>query len=422
MEDTEVLIIGAGMAGLAAARRLHRAGRHFLVVEAANRVGGRVVTDVVDGFRIDRGFQVVNTAYPRLAALVDLSALRLGYFREGVLVRHRGDLVRYAHPVRDARGTPAMAKDLARHRIGTLADHARLAGLLARYAGMPVSRLLDTEERTAAEALSSLSPAMLDGLVRPYLAGVFADPDLGVSEHVLAMVVRSFARGRIGLPAAGIAAVPEALAAPLPRGRIRLAQRVDRLDGMTAWTSSGPLRARAVIVATDPVTAARLVPAVAAPRMLPLTTVYHVASRPPLREPVLVVDGDGWRHGGVLNTIVVSNAVPSYAPGGRALIATTLAAADADERAVRRELARVYGTPTDGWEHLTTVRIPDALPEAAPPTHRLRRPTRMTEGLYVAGDHRDSPSVQGALASGWRAAAQADADLARQHQIASTHA
>jgi hypothetical protein len=237
---------------------------------------------------------------------------------------------------------------------------------------------------------------------------VFADPELATSSHVLAMIVRSFVYGRIGLPRTGVGAVPAALAAPLPAERIRLHTPVERLRGTTADTPSGPVRARAVLVATDPVSAARLLPELPAPAMHALTTVYHAAPEPPLEEATLVLDADAYaRPGGspIANTVVVSNAVPSYAPPGRHLIATTLAAPDADHAAIRTDLARVYGTATEEWEHLATVRIPEALPDASPPVGRLRRPVALGDGRYVAGDHRDSPSVQGALTSGWRAAA-----------------
>ncbi|GLY86722.1 NAD(P)/FAD-dependent oxidoreductase [Actinoallomurus iriomotensis] len=407
MTDTDVLIIGAGMAGLAAARRAQRDGVDFLLLEAGDRVGGRVATDETDGFLLDRGFQVVNTAYPRLAALVDLAALDLGCFRSGVLVRHGDRLERYAHPLRDPRGVPGMLES-AVGGVGTVTDRVRLAAIIARYAALPPPRLLDEPETTTAQAMSGLSPAMLDGLVRPYLTGVFADPELATSSHVLAMIVRSFVHGRIGLPRTGVGAVPAALAAPLPTERIRLHTPVERLSGTTAHTPSGPVRARVVLVATDPVTAARLLPELPAPVMHALTTVYHAASEPPLEEATLVLDADGFaRPGGpsIANTVVVSNAVPAYAPPGRHLIATTVAAPDADHAAVRAELARVYGTVTEEWEHLATVRIPHALPDASPPMDRLRRPVALGDGRYVAGDHRDSPSVQGALTSGWRAAA-----------------
>jgi Flavin containing amine oxidoreductase len=314
--DTDVLIIGAGMAGLAAARRAQRDGVDFLLLEAGDRVGGRVATDETDGFLLDRGFQVVNTAYPRLAALVDLAALDLGCFRSGVLVRHGDRLERYAHPLRDPRGVPGMLES-AVGGVGTVTDRVRLAAIIARYAALPPARLLDEPETTTAQAMSGLSPAMLDGLVRPYLTGVFADPELATSNHVLAMIVRSFVHGRIGLPRTGVGAVPAALAAPLPTERIRLHTPVERLSGTTAHTPSGPVRARVVLVATDPVTAARLLPELPAPVMHALTTVYHAASEPPLEEATLVLDGDGFaRPGGpsIANTVVVSNAVPALRP------------------------------------------------------------------------------------------------------------
>lgn len=404
--DTDVLVIGAGMAGLAAARRLHCDGADFLVLEAGDRVGGRVVTDVAGGFLLDRGFQVVNTAYPRLTALVDLSTLDMGWFRAGVLVRHGDRLERYAHPLRDPLGVPGTLASAVRG-IGTVADRVRLAAIIARYAALPPARLLREPETTAAEVMSGLSPAMLEGLVRPYLSGVLADPALGTSSHALAMIVRSFVHGRLGLPRTGVGAVPAAIAAPLPADRIRLRAPVERLRGTVAHTPSGPVRARAVLVATDPVTAARLLPELPLPGTHALTTVYHAAPEPPLDEATLVLDGDGARRPGgpsIANTVVVSNAVPAYAPPGRHLVATTVAAPDADHDAIRTELARVYGTATGDWEHLATVRIPHALPDAAPPLGRLRRPVALGDGRYVAGDHRDSPSAQGALAGGWRAA------------------
>jgi phytoene dehydrogenase-like protein len=406
--DTDVLIIGAGMAGLAAARRLHREGADFLVLEAGDRVGGRMATDEAAGFLLDRGFQVVNTAYPRLRALVDLDALDMGWFRAGVLVRRGDRLERYAHPVRDPRGIPGLLES-AVGGVGGVADRIRLAAIIGRYAALPPKRLLEEPETTTAEVMGGLSPAMLDGLVRPYLSGVFGDPELTTSSHVLAMIVRSFVLGRIGLPRTGAGAVPVALAAPLPPERIRLHTPVERLEGTTAHTPSGPVRARAVLVATDPLTAAALLPELPEPGTHPLTTVYHAADEAPIDEGTLVLDADGYaRPGGpaIANTVVVSNAVPEYVPAGRHLVATTLAAPDADEAAVRAELARIYGTGTEGWEHLATVRLPHALPDASPPTARLRRPVAVGEGRYVAGDHRDSPSQQGALTSGWRAAGE----------------
>ncbi len=199
--DTDVVIVGGGLAGLAAARRLHRAGVSWRLVEAADRLGGRVATDTVDGFLLDRGFQVLNTAYPRLGALLDVDRLDLGFFVPGVRVRKGDRLLRLVNPLREPAGGPGTA--LA--PVGSLPDRLRFAALAASYATLPPERLLARPETTAEVALrrAGLSHGIIEDLLRPFLSGVLLDRELATSSHVLAMVLRSFARGRVGLPADG---------------------------------------------------------------------------------------------------------------------------------------------------------------------------------------------------------------------------
>ncbi|MDG4827485.1 FAD-dependent oxidoreductase [Asanoa sp. WMMD1127] len=397
--STDVVIVGGGLAGLAAARRLDRAGLDWVLLESADRLGGRVATDVVDGYRLDRGFQVLNTAYPRLAALVDYAALDLCYFTPGVLVRRGSELVRLAASVRPGVLGASLS---AATKLGSRLDLVRFGALVGRYATLPPARLLAAPETTAEVALrqAGLSHAFVEELARPFLSGVLADRSLETSSHVLAMIVRSFARGRIAVPAAGMGALPAAVAAPLPAERLHVSAPVGAVAPGTVQLVDGPaVRCRAVLVAA----ASPLVPSVPLPRMLALTTYYHSAVEPPLAEPTLVLDGD--RRELVANTVVMSAAAPGYAPAGRALVATSVVGPNPPpEPVVRAELGRLYGVPTDGWAHLTTVEIPAALPAAPPPQGRLRQPVAVGDGLFVAGDHRDSPSIQGALASGWRAA------------------
>ena len=406
--ETDVVIVGGGLAGLAAARRLHRAGIPWTLLEAADRLGGRVATDVVDGYLLDRGFQVLNTAYPRLGTLLDLDTLDLGYFTAGVLVRRGGELRRLVNPVREPTATPRTA--LA--DVGTTLDRLRFAALATGYASLPPRRLLAAPETTTEVALrrAGLSDRIIEELIRPFLSGVFADRELETSSRVLAMTVRSFVRGRIGLPAGGMAALPEAVAAPLPRSLVHLNTPVAAIEPGVVRTGSGDVRCRAVLVAVDPPAASALLPAVGPIRMRALTTYYHRTDTPPLHEPILLLDGD--RRELVANTAVVSRAAPSYAPPGQHLIASTVVGSTAPpEPVVRAELARLYGRPADGWEHLRTVSLPAALPAAPPPQGRLREPVALGDGVFVAGDHRDSPSIQGALASDWRTAGSVLDDL-----------
>ncbi|MEU1587474.1 FAD-dependent oxidoreductase [Micromonospora sp. NPDC005710] len=401
LAETDVVIVGGGLAGLAAARRLHRAGVPWRLVEAEGRLGGRVATDVVDGHLVDRGFQVLNTAYPRLGTLLDIDQLHLGYFTSGVLVRKGDNLLRLVNPLREPTGGPGTA--LA--GVGSLLDRLRFAALATGCATLPASRLLAAPETSTETALrrAGLSDAIIEELLRPFLSGVFVDRELSTSSHVFAMVLRSFARGRIGLPAEGMAALPRTIAAPLPADLLDLDTPVAEVTPGRVRTQAGDIRCRAVVVAVDPPAASALLPALATVRMHSYTTYYHSAPEPPLTEPILLVDGD--RREIVANTVVLSNAAPSYAPAGRHLIATSVVGPTAPpEPTIRAELTRLYGRSTADWAHLTTVAVPAALPAAPPPQGRLRKPVALGEGLFVAGDHRDSPSIQGALTSGWRAA------------------
>ncbi|RKN51073.1 NAD(P)/FAD-dependent oxidoreductase [Micromonospora endolithica] len=408
LAETDVVIVGGGLAGLAAARRLHRAGVPWRLLEASGRLGGRVATDAVDGYLLDRGFQVLNTAYPRLGTLLDVDRLDLGYFTSGVLVRRGDELKRLVNPLRE----PTAAPRTALAGVGSLSDRLRFAALAAGAATLPTERLLAAPETTSEAALrrAGLSDAIIEELLRPFLSGVFIDRELETSSHVLAMVLRSFARGRIGLPAEGMAALPRAIADPLPADLIDLDTPVAEVAPGRVRTQAGDIGCRAVVVATDPPAATTLLPRLPRVRTHSYTTYYHSTDTAPLDEPILLLDGD--RREIVANTVVISRAAPSYAPDGRHLVATSVVGPSAPpEPAVRAELTRLYGRSTADWTHLTTVVIPDALPAAPPPQGRLRKPVSLGDGLYVAGDHRDSPSIQGALASGWRTAGAVLDDL-----------
>jgi phytoene dehydrogenase-like protein len=405
--EVDVVVVGGGLAGLSAARRLDRAGVEWLLVEGADRIGGRVATDVIDGWHLDRGFQVINTSYPRLSALVDVDALDMRYFTPGVLVRRGGDLHRLENPARE----PLTAARTITSGVGTLGDRLKFAALAARCAAMPAQKLLEERETSTQDMLrkAGLSHRMIEEVLRPFLSGVFGERSLDTSSHVFSMVLRSFARGRIGVPAAGMAALPAAIAGPLPFPQLLIGARTLSLGPGLVVTEGGEIHCRAVIVATDPRTASTLLPQLPEPDMHGLTTFYFGADHAPLDEPTLLLDGD--RREILANTVVVSNAAPEYAPSGKSLIAANVvgvsAPSTASEQVIRVELARIYGVPTESWELIEVISIPEALPTANIPQHNLRKPVDLGNGLFVAGDHRDSPSLQGAMAGGWRTAGAA---------------
>jgi phytoene dehydrogenase-like protein len=402
VEKADVVIVGAGLAGLACARVLTSRGLDVLVLEAGDAVGGRVRTDHVDGYTLDRGFQVLNTGYPEVQRVVDLTALDLRRFDPAAGVHIHGERVVLANPLHRPSGAAA-ALGLPVGGIGGKAALGLYAGLCAT---LPVSGIKHRDDLSAVEAWrrASIPQDVVDGVLRPFFSGVLLEQDLSTTRRFTDLMMRMFVRGESTVPAGGMQALPEQLAAGLPAGTVRLGTPVCEVAPGRVGTAAGTVEARAVVVATDGWAAARLLPGgLTAPPARGVTTVYHAVPDFPEATATLLLDEPS---SPVANTIVLSKAAPEYAPPGRALVATSMVhgtlPADVDGDDVRAALARLHGTDTSGWELVATYDLPQALP-GMPAPHPLRKPVRVGE-VYVAGDHRDTSSIQGALVSGRRAA------------------
>jgi phytoene dehydrogenase-like protein len=410
-----VIVVGAGLAGLACASDLVTAGAAVRVLEVGDAVGGRMRTDRQAGFLLDRGFQVFNTSYPQVRRRVDLRALQLRPFTPGVLLHTAQGRVQFTDPTRE----PRQSRDFLAGRLARPRDMAALSALAARDMLEPASRIRHRRDRTTLAALrrSGISSDLTERLFRPFLSGVFLEDELETSSRFFHLVWRSMLRGTLCLPRHGIQAVPEQLAAALPSGTVRLETPVTELTADGVLLADGSERgADAVVVATGAAAAVGLLPGLRVPATRTVTTLYHAAPAPPLAEPTLLVDSQRQ----VLNTSVLTQVTPGYAGDGRALISTSVlgtgasvlnaaaapgarAAAGGLEAAVRERLATLYQASTGDWEHLATYTVEGALP-AMPAPWPLISGCRVARGRYVCGDHRATGSVQGALASGTRAA------------------
>jgi phytoene dehydrogenase-like protein len=220
----DVLIVGGGLAGLCAARTLHAAGRTFAILEASDAVGGRVRTDIVDGFRLDRGFQVLLDAYPEAATVLDYAALDLKAFLPGALVRFEGRF----HEVSDPWRRPMAAIGSLGNPIGTLADKLKVATIRQRALQGTVEERFRSPETTTIDALrrAGLSDVIINRFFRPFLGGIFLEPELLTSSRMFEFVFRMFSTGNAVVPALGMEEIPKQLAAALPPASIRLNTRV----------------------------------------------------------------------------------------------------------------------------------------------------------------------------------------------------
>ena len=378
---SEVLVVGAGLAGLNAAIYLEAAGVDVTVIESSDRAGGRVASDVIDGFICDRGFQLINAKYP---ALQELNVIKELDFIEAprVIEVSLGDR-RYV--IGDPRQVPWTALDNA---TGTIPEKI---ALLRFIAGRP------KPGQSIGQALRGTGTCY-ERVLRPFLHGVFlTDPD-NVDALYGHSIIKSFVNGKPGVPRNGVGELPKALAKRV--SKIVYNTRVDGIDQTAVHTNNGTYTANKILIATDATTATQLLGLTEVPRMAGCITWYHAVSENPSGNGRLILDGQ--RRGPIINTVVMSDISSSYAPFGQHLISTTTDL-NVTESDVRRHLAILWGTSTHEWRFIAKYEIPAALP-----IHNVGRALsqsmKINDHHYVAGDHRTVPSQQGALFSGRLAA------------------
>lgn len=411
----DVLIVGAGLAGLCCARELHAKGVSFQIIEASDGIGGRVRTDAVNGFLLDRGFQVLLTAYPEAKRALDYSRLELKSFVPGALSWYAGRLNKLVDPWR----TPGAWKETFRSESATLTDKLRIARLRSRLRRTSIEEIFRRPDRSTKEALAAegFSSELTHRFFRPLLAGILLDGELKSSSRMFEFVFKMLSDGDSALPAQGMGAIPAQLAEKCPADALRLNTRVEALhENELALAGGETLRAKAIVIAADGPAAAHLVGEVE-PASRSVTCFYYAADEPPVAEQLLVLNGDG--AGPVNNFAVVSRVAPTYAPAGKHLISAAVLGIHqlTDVQLggfIIAQMKNWFGKVASSWQFLRSYRITHAQPQQYPGAlEPPQLPVRIRPGVYVCGDHRDNASINGALGSGRRAAEALLSDLQR---------
>jgi hypothetical protein len=378
-----VIVVGAGLAGLSAAQTLLDAGVAVRVLEASATLGGRVQTDEINGYRFDRGFQLINAKYPELAALNIVHKLDFAYAPRAVDIALEGSVVRLGDPRKYFASTFRSQSGSMREKISFL-----------KYLFSHSAHGSNVESELMAAGCNNLYTRVL----RPFLTGVFLTQPARVDAVSGREIIKSFISGAPGLPAKGAGELSRVLAAQI--GVVETGVQVNAISGLELSTSRGEISARAIIVATDQTTAAQLLEIEEVGESVSCTTWFHSTADAVTCDATLRVDG--LARGPIVNSIAISKLLPLSAPADRILFSST-SLGHASESEIRRHLALMWGVDTAGWELVAKYDIKSALP-LFPPGHARAQSLNVKPGVWRAGDYLSAASQNGALASGRLAA------------------
>lgn len=402
--DYEVIIIGAGISGLTCANVLQQNNKGFVVLEADAQIGGRIKTDIVNGFRLDQGFQVLQTGYPEARRILNYKNLELQRFPAGVAVRSNGRFHVIADPRRHLRHFFSTVSS----PVGTFMDRIHMLRLARAVSSCSFTDLFNQPEEKTIDFLYSwgFSKDFITHFFVPFFAGACLDRKITASSRVLKYIFRVFTKGDAALPAKGMAEIPAQLASAIPPTSIRCNSTVTKIGrGQVLLEDGTELRGKTIVMATSAPAANLLLGRNTAAASVGESCLYFSADwRPPFNEPFLVLNGEN--EGPINNIAFPSLVAPQYSGSGKTLVAVVVLGHDYMDRPsivedVRRQCQDWFGSGVNDWEHLHTYAISHALPRQEPPTpNPYTTPTPDHNGVWISGEHKSLPGTQWALLSG----------------------
>ncbi|MBG6233798.1 phytoene dehydrogenase-like protein [Pedobacter sp. CAN_A7] len=388
--EKDVIIIGAGLAGLTAAKVLKEAGKSVLVIESSNAVGGRVQTDEVNGFLLDRGFQVLLAAYPEAKRFLNYEALALCKFDPGALILNKKGISKIGDPLRQPRALISTLFSSA----GTLADKFKMLRLKLKLSRKTIQHIFSEKEISTIDYLKKegFSETMISQFFKPFLTGIFLEDQLSTSSRMFEFVFKMFSEGDAAIPANGMGMIPLQLAQSLSADELVFNEKVETIDGGNVITSTKSVyKAKYILIATNPIQ----MPAPFQQRVVKsyhsVTNMYFTADKKPFTVPLIALNT---LSGKLINNIAVMDQIsPAYSSNGKALISVSLignhfqANQTQLQDSVIAEMKFWYPDALN-WKHLKTYHISYALPNddqvTNQPGHHL---LRLNDQCFVCGDY-----------------------------------
>ncbi|QBN18674.1 NAD(P)/FAD-dependent oxidoreductase [Flavobacterium nackdongense] len=399
-----ITIIGAGISGLTAAVYLHQKGYKVQILEASDRAGGRIKTDIIDGFRLDRGFQVLLTEYPETKALLDYKKLNLKRFLPGATVLYDGGQFEIADPFR--RPTATFATLFA--PVGSLKDKINTFFLKKKLVNISLSNLFKQPEIETSAQLKKygFSSKMINRFYKPFFSGIFLENDLKTSSTMFDFVMKMFCEGDAAIPELGMEEIPKQLVAMLPENSIQYNVKVSAIENNKIICEDGTiLDADKIIIATEAIGLANTYISKTKQNFHQVTNIYFEAKIAPTQKAVVVLNAatnKKWAN----NLTVLSNISSQYAPSGKVLISISYNGIPAIDDAtlaenMKTELKQWYGNQVDDWKLLKTYRINYALPNQEKVSNEVpNSEIKINENLFICGDHLLNGSINAAMKSG----------------------
>jgi phytoene dehydrogenase-like protein len=406
-KKADVAVVGAGIAGLTAACLLQKKGYKVHVFEAAKQAGGRIRTERVGGFMLDRGFHLFFSAYPEIKNFIDVKRLNLKPVYPGTIIRYDGDFNLMCNPgkhFRDMLSTMVASN-------ASWSDLVKMLRLLAEANRLNSSNLLAHDDISALEYFKrkGFSDKFINSFFKPFLASTFLDDEeMNTPSRLALFIFKMFSKGIVGLPEHGIGAVPEQIAAKLEPGTLHLQSKVRKISSAGIQLLKGDfITADKVLLATNPLALNELLPDYKIDLdSRHVTCLYFATDTPPVTKPVVVLNGEN--KGLVNNLCVVDLIQPTYSPAGHHLVAVHVTRQhDFDDEElvdeVMKEMASWFGVKVNTWEHLKTYYIKYALPRK----NRLETQQYAVQhdaNTVICGDHLSYGSMNAAIRSGKEAA------------------
>lgn len=399
-----ITIIGAGISGLTAAVYLHQKGYSIQILEASDRVGGRIKTDLIDGFRLDRGFQVLLTEYPETKALLDYKKLNLKRFLPGATVLYDGGQFEIADPFR--RPSASFATIFA--PVGSLKDKLNTFFLKNKLVKISIPTIFkQTEIETSAQLKKyGFTPKMIDRFYKPFFSGIFLENDLKTSSNMFDFVMKMFSEGDAALPELGMEEIPKQLLAMLPENSVQYNVKVTAVENNKIICENGTIVASdKIIIATEAIGLASHYIPTAKQKFQQVSNVYFEAKTAPTQKAVVVLNA-GKHKKWANNLTVLSNISSAYAPSGKVLLSISYNGIPAIDDAtlaqnMKTELKPWYGNQVDDWKLLKTYRINYALPNQEKVSNEvLDSEMKIGKHLFICGDYLMNGSINAAMKSG----------------------